>query len=426
MQPSPVPSPCPGVGAPLVVPLVDPAVISSAVERGTVLVGQMFSKFLAAVKDAADQGVQTVSQLLGKFDGVVGAGQAAGQSTIDGLAATFRQSALSQAALPTTGGVPGGGAAGGIQPDDFAYNVWQRDQAPWEAEVLPRGMRPVLAQHPYCFMGSYDNVYDAVDQARAIDGTPTPVQCHPPGGGGPIGFGIKPPGGNGSPPGTGPCTGKWDVWIYPSPGGGKQCIVFPCENRPAGQTPDKTFDTEAEARAWADSNCGGGPPPPPPADKYYGGCDKNGKPVTWKQGEAEPAGVTSKNGPFDSQDLATSWANVTCKSSTGGNGGGPPTGTCCPVTLPDCIHIDLCDWQKFKETLVEALCEWYKLCVCKLENETAYMTADCDPELRSQLQGWLGSTGGAVANAGSMDEVVSKGQGMFQGDATVGGGNLRI
>lgn len=434
--------PCPGPSCTPNLPFqaqpVSADVIQGAVERGSVLYGQMIAKFLGAVQAAASEGVSTVTGLLGKFDGAVSAGRAAGQSVIDGLAANFNMSVQSQIPPQPPDG-PGATCFGGACVDQYAYNLYQYGTPPYEIIIEPRGVPPAIDQnHPLCFVAGYDTVYDAVTYVNTHSGSPPPVNC--PHLGGPVGGQ------------TVPCeTNLWQAYqLYAATPSGQQLIgcTIRCSTDPAppgGVALGNPVSYDIALGLLQTSACAIGPPTPggTTGTTFNAGCDSQKQPVVWDSSQPAPAGVTNTIGPFVTQAAALSAATVICQalSGPGGTGGPcPPTQVTCPapvvnvscppgtggttgppsgtgsINFPDCLKIDLCDWDKFKEVLTDALCDWYKTCVCKLDNEAAYMTADCDDQFTSQMRDWFGGIGGQVIGQSSMDDLVTAGRGSFHGD----------
>lgn len=406
---APSATPCPGPSGMLSGQPVDPAVISGAVERGTVLYGQLIAKFLGAVQAAAAEGVGTVTGLLNKFDNAVSSGQAAGQSVIDGLAANFKMAALSQAVLPAGGPLGGGDTSQGAVPGQYNYDLYQYADAPWGIDILPGGQKPADSSHPNCFVAGFDDVFRAIDYVRSHQGSVPPGFC-------PQREGFAAPVGGSKPPVGTECSlyqvyRLWDHSVTPEKlvGCTVRCSTDPAP--PGGEPFGNPLPYQIAIDAMNTAACpgGGGITPPAGEPTYMAGCDSNGKPVVWDSSTQAPSGVTKVVGPFMNQQSASAAASALCTGSPSGGNGGTQPAPCCDIKLPDCIQIDLCDWEKFKNALVDALCEWYERCVCKLDNEMAYGVADCDPKFPAAMNAWSGAIGGVFTTPPTLDEIVGQG-----------------
>jgi hypothetical protein len=154
-----------------------------------------------------------------------------------------------------------------------------------------------------------------------------------------------------------------------------------------------------------------------------------GQAVYWTAGQAIPAGVQDQAGPF--ADLSAAQAAIAGKCQpppppTGGTGTG---GMCCdPLTgeikLPKCIYIDLCDWQKFTDALIEGiykgLCKWIKdpSCQCPTMDSDRWIAEDCDGQVAAMVDAWKGRVG-SVLTQNSVDGLIDNAEALT---ATLGAG----
>lgn len=82
----------------------------------------------------------------------------------------------------------------------------------------------------------------------------------------------------------------------------------------------------------------------------------------------------------------------------------PPCPPCPPLDLPQCIQVDLCDWDKF--------CKFIKDCLtqskqdCALDNETAYVFKDCDGSFGEAQQQYWSHTADRLNSAASINDAV--------------------
>lgn len=166
--------------------------------------------------------------------------------------------------------------------------------------------------------------------------------------------------------------------------------------------------------------CGGTITPPTQPVQYDAGC-VGGAPVSWQVGTPAPQGVSGQVGPFADSATAIAALGTSCSPT----GGGPPTptptptpsaGQCCDTNvtkLPDCIYIDLCDWEKFYDAtwraIKKGLCEWIldPQCQCATRDSDRYLYEDCDGTFGPDAEQFMGRIGGTVSQAGSIDQMVA-------------------
>lgn len=83
----------------------------------------------------------------------------------------------------------------------------------------------------------------------------------------------------------------------------------------------------------------------------------------------------------------------------------PPCPPCPPLSLPQCIQIDLCDWDKFCKFLTDCLVKSKE--DCALDNETAYIYKDCDGSFGQAQSQWWGDEASTVSAPRSYADIVA-------------------
>jgi hypothetical protein len=96
----------------------------------------------------------------------------------------------------------------------------------------------------------------------------------------------------------------------------------------------------------------------------------------------------------------------------------PPPPECCPPpvinvppcppppSLPDCVKIEFCDWDKLCSTLRDCLPGAKPTEDCALDNTDAWVYKDCEGTFGSQLSQWLGGDIGAAAESDTLQGMV--------------------
>jgi hypothetical protein len=96
----------------------------------------------------------------------------------------------------------------------------------------------------------------------------------------------------------------------------------------------------------------------------------------------------------------------------------PPPPECCPPpvinvppcppppSLPDCVKIEFCDWDKLCSTLKDCLPGAKPTEDCALDNDVAYVYKDCTGDFGSSVDTWYGDQLAAVANAPTLADMV--------------------
>lgn len=82
----------------------------------------------------------------------------------------------------------------------------------------------------------------------------------------------------------------------------------------------------------------------------------------------------------------------------------PPCPPCPPLDLPQCIQVDLCDWDKFCEFIKKCFVESKK--ECALDNDVAYALSDCDGLLISANTNYFGPIADTLNNARNVNDSV--------------------
>lgn len=390
-----------------------PSVSMSAVNAVFTQAGQLFSAITTRVLNWVQAQLEAASITAGGLSAKIAVPIVAGLNQAEATAAaigTVVQASITGKMAAATGATAAGGTAEqGVQRWQFTYNVFQDIDAPASVFIYNSAFQPASIPTTLCFRGGWDDITDALAYKSTIQGTPVPAGCLLPGG---I-AGPPPPAGAAC-----PAPGWYNVYYNLQNGKPFDCVLACASDPPPPGLANfqGPFTSQDSAQAWIDANCPKPPPPPPPPPTldWYAGCNTAGLAVSWETVANQPAGVTGVVGPF--ADSATALASLTtCVPPPPPPPPPPPTpGVCCdPVTgkvmLPDCITLDLCDWSKFEDALVNALCRWYEKCVCKLDNETAYTFNDCDGTLTTAEETWFGAVGKGVLDAASIDDMAKNG-----------------
>lgn len=414
-------SPCPQPMPPMSQAAINNLLYTSGIysQQSDDLYGQLTARVVQWIADALKTQLDAQTAIASKIAVPIASGLAAQATAIDQIHGALASSL--QSGLATIGASgPGGSVAAGVQPGQYTHNVFSTQLGgKWVPyQIVSKQVAIELAgQVGFCFLGGWEDYYDAVAYQNSAEGQAALTQCTYPGGpAAPL-----PP-----PTGTGGCQ-QWAVWVFPS--GSTSLCSFPyCDGTvpdPSGLGGHKVlFPDQASATAFASSQTcqsgngtGGGP-------QYYAGCGSDGQPVSWQAGTSPPAGVTGQVGPYDTQAAALAAVGQCAPPPpppTGGPTGGNGTGCCDPTTgavkLPDCIMLDLCDWDKFTQAVYKALCLWTKdpSCKCALEDADKYKMEDCPNSFNEGVAGWLGNLGGVVIQADTVDQLVSQGAGAMDG-----------
>lgn len=423
----------PGVmGAQANLPVLPVAQISKLVRSNDDLIAQISTRVLQWITSALEQVTGTATKLTQKIAAPIVSGLQSVDTTTSQLSSSVSGWIQGQLASGPMAGaqLP----AGSTYPGEYQYNLWSFAKGPSRGVtfIFPPGidLTPYEGQDP-CFRGSFANGLDAI---AAIDKLPPLPEgaCPQPGGFAPVPVGTFAP-----PPVPSPVP-----LPEPTP------VPIPPEQAPtymAGCGADGTpriwivggsvpplvtnvkgpFTDVNDAQAAAVAACGaplppGGPTPPggtcdprtDPTCVWQAMCCGANNPDTLGPGDTLPPGCQLLPGVYRSQAEAMTAAVTACRNVT------PPTPTpsppncdqSCPVKLPDCIHIDLCDWKKFEDSLYNALCRWYTDCLCKLHNDTAYQIDDCDPKIREGVSTWMGGIGSVIMTSPNADAIAAQGQ----------------
>jgi hypothetical protein len=83
---------------------------------------------------------------------------------------------------------------------------------------------------------------------------------------------------------------------------------------------------------------------------------------------------------------------------------------CPPSTgvLPDCVMIDLCDWDKLCSILRDCLKAVKTEPPCDLDNDSAWAYKDCDGTFTTDLKSFMGSYDGGLTSEPSLDDAFAK------------------
>lgn len=369
----------------------NPAAYESTLAYGTGVIGGAVSTALNSISSGLSDVLQTIKDAMSKAASSIATPVNLTQSVIDMAQAQAQASIGSQLASlpPVTPPMPQQPVAA-----DRFYVIVQ-NVPPFEHRIYwqsPGGPAPTLVPSE-CIMGIFSDVNKATAYSQSIAGQAPPESCfqsigqiRPPGPGGPS---VVPPPPNGQPTPilTGP---PGPVVVSPPQPPNPQPVPTVCAGGTEGpyalvidQSPDGKTQDQCAASCWV------GPFP----SEIPGDTRQILGPYDWGQLQAQILSRCGQTIPPQPGPPTT-----------------PPTGGT-PITLPACINIDLCDWQKFVDALVKALCQWYEKCVCKLDNQTSYQITDCDNVLGQLVDHWKGRIG-AVATDNSVDDIVAAGSGV--------------
>jgi len=376
------------------------ATIAAALGHVLTSLQAALSTLMSTVKDAISKAATSIVTPLNQVQTVVDLASARAVGSPTGQLAAAR--------LPTG---TGGAVGSGVVPWQYQFNVWQSIDVPSSVYIFNRAYQPNPFPQQLCFRGGWDLFSDAVTYKTQIMTQPLPEGCKLPGG-----PAVTAP----RPIVAPPCdTNNW-YWYEIVENGTIIGCAKQCGNAnpvlPTGQIHGPLFGPVSEQ--IADETialiCGS----PPISTHWYAGCDASGHPVTWLEG-AQPANVTQISGPYP--DQATALALSVCAVINPPPPPPPPptsTGSCCDpttgkVALPDCIKIDLCDWDAFADAMqraiYKALCQWIQdpACNCPTRDSDRWIAEDCDGELTNMVSGWMGRIGGPVVTASSADDLVA-------------------
>lgn len=356
-------------------------VIADAVNAGQAVA----LKVATPLADAINQGQATINQLGSQIGNQIGAG-------------------IATATAPCGSGCE---AQQGATPGQYHYNVWQDFDVPAVVAFSVGSANPPSPPANWCFRAGWEDYYDAIAYKAKIQGTPPPEGCRLPGGLASPPPVLTPTG----PPVVTSCP-TYDYYLLIRSGNIVACQAVCHGAAPPGPDWSGTaFNVTAAQLASLEQQggivCGRPPPPPPPPTvTYYAGCI-NGQPVSWDDSSQPPPGVTGTVGPYPSQDAALAAAK--CSPVLGG--GPPAAGPCVCVTgsadKTACLYVDLCDWKEFEDALFNALCRWYKECLCKLNAEALAVQEDCEGIVGPPWTEYLSGLGAVIHGSASIDDVVS-------------------
>jgi hypothetical protein len=390
-----------------------PGDLTPLLAAGTGVISQAMQSVTGAIQSLFNQAFSTVQGAIAKAAGSIASGYNSAETSLvtAGAQAQAATSSTVQTALGPAGG--GGTSDQGVKEGQYAWNVYQYINTPYPARAVNQVGVPGAVMQLWCFRGGWDNGLDAVRYSLGISGSAPPPGCILPGG----------PSQPSAPPAAGGqcATGLYQVWqqVVGSTITGCQLL---CSDSPGpsggvrvGNPVSLDIATglmQTLACTGKDQTGTGGSP------QYYAGCDAAGNPVSWTTTQGAPSGVTGTAGPFDSMSAAL--AAVNCVVQPPPPSGGPPSGTgqCCDTAvtkLPDCIYLDLCDWDKFFQNMWQAIkkgmCEFVKdpTCACAIRDSDAAIYEDCDGKLATMADAWKGAIGGVITNQG-VDDLVANGQ----------------
>lgn len=365
------------------------AVISTAIATALGQIQPLIDQAIAIVKSAIQTNAESIAQ---KFN-----------SAETTYTIASNQAQTSTSALIESAKVPiktGGTVEQGVLPDQYAWNVWSvKSLSGWGKPVVEPRSAGYKSGPDYCFRGSWEDYFDAINAANGMGPLPYDA-CPSPGGPAtpPIGTVL---------PGTQCDSGLYETWQRDNADGSSDCVILcqgvagPPGYQDAGPVPPGPLGQPIGVVFQCIPPRGGGGG----GTAYYAGCDPKGNAVSWVQGALPPDGTTGIVGPFT--DPTSALQAVQCSPPTGGGGGGGGGGgPCCgpdgTVMLPKCIYIDLCDWQKFYENMWQAikkgLCEFVRdpECACKITDSEKWIMEDCDGQADAMAESWQGRIGQVV------------------------------
>lgn len=443
MSPGQQPQPVPPIASPLsFTPALPVAQIQSVIDGAQQTAGAMALQVIQYIVSALEQAIAGSQQTVAKIVTPITSAVNQVVSNVQGMQQSVQSQIQGQLLAATSGS--GGTAAQGVKPGDYENNLYAYGPRATEAGriwerilVVSRAQVPSMNYDWYCFVGGFEDASIAYAFASDPKNLPVTGSCPHPGGL------VVPPTGN--------------VPIFPQqPGSGAPSPSPP----PAISTPAIALppSTGPVVKAGPPVRRQSGPlmTPPCPADgsqptyaiQLPYDVFQTGSCYYWTTcGNTLPQGSKILAGPFP--DMATVVAYIgtlppiTCPSGPPVNQpppcdpstdptcqpiGSPPICPPCPpcpppcpqIVFPDCIKIDLCDWQPFKDALYDALCRWYNECVCKLANETAYVYEGCEGGFGQQLQEWMGDTAKRQFAAETIDDLVKNALGLWQSPPQVG------